>query len=330
MTRRPLRLVASRLLASGLIAALLGGCGSRPNAAVATSATRSPAVAAETSDLLARATDAMDNARYEEAFALLRQAITAGRRDEQTLYDGACAAARAGQKDQALAWLGLVVNEGTFDDPAHLRHDDDLASLRGDPRFSALVERAAKRHHETVHREPITDEALHDELDELVAEDQAVRARAVASKFKDAAALEAMSRVDAKTTARMKVILEQKGWPGVAMVGTRGAHNAWLLVQHADEDLAFQRSALALLEQAVARKDASAADLAYLTDRVLVNEGKPQRYGTQFRSQDGVNVPQPMEDPAHVDALRAGVGLKPLAEHVKQMEQTYRAPAAVR
>ena len=61
--------------------------------------------------------------------------------------------------------------------------------------------------------------------------------------------------------------------------------------------------------------------LAYLIDRLLVAEGKPQRYGTQFHVVDGKLVPHPIEDEASVDLLRAFAGLPSLAEYKKAMQQ---------
>jgi hypothetical protein len=74
---------------------------------------------------------------------------------------------------------------------------------------------------------------------------------------------------------------------------------------------------------AVENKEASASHMAYLTDRVLVADGKPQRYGTQFHSVDGKLQPRPTEDPANLDARRKSVGLPPMAEYVKQMQSMY-------
>jgi hypothetical protein len=65
------------------------------------------------------------------------------------------------------------------------------------------------------------------------------------------------------------------------------------------------------------------ANLAYLTDRVLVAQKKPQRYGTQARPEGGKMVPFPIEDEAKVDERRAELGLAPLADYLKQMESFY-------
>jgi len=120
-----------------------------------------------------------------------------------------------------------------------------------------------------------------------------------------------------------KGVVEKKGWPGQTTVGFDGEDAAWLLTQNADPDPAFQKQALKLLEEAVKRKDARPVHVAYLTDRVLAGEGKKQPYGTQFMLKDGKMDPRPIEDEANVDKRRAEVGLVPLAEYRKQLEQIY-------
>ena len=104
------------------------------------------------------------------------------------------------------------------------------------------------------------------------------------------------------------------------MVGDDGAQAAWLLVQHADGDVAFQRRCLSLMEALVDTGAVFAGNVAYLTDRVLVNEGKPQIYATQFRTVDGKSEPLPMIEPDRVDQRRATMGLQPLNEYRKLME----------
>ncbi len=162
----------------------------------------------------------------------------------------------------------------------------------------------------------------------MVSADQDARKAAIASKFEDKKAIEAMQAIDRKNTTRLKAIVEEKGWPGKSLVGEDGAHEAWLLVQHADLDRPFQKKCLDLLKEAVAKEEAKGSDLAYLTDRVLVAEGKKQRYGTQFVGQGDAMKPSPIEDEANVDQRRKEVGLGTMAEYRERLRQVYRADPA--
>jgi hypothetical protein len=135
---------------------------------------------------------------------------------------------------------------------------------------------------------------------------------------------ERVRAVDAANLAWFRnVVTSLDGWPGQSLVGADGAHAAWLLAQHADRDPAFQRKCLELMAHAVELGEASRAELAYLTDRVLLAEGQPQEYGTQMTAdQDGWR-PRRLRDAGHVDERRAGMSLGTLAEYVADMERAY-------
>jgi hypothetical protein len=133
-----------------------------------------------------------------------------------------------------------------------------------------------------------------------------------------------LQEIDRKNSARMKEIVDKYGWPGKSLVGKDGANTAWLLVQHADGDRDFQRKCLDLMKAALAKGEVSGQDVAYLTDRVLVGEHKKQLYGTQSTITNGKVKFQPIEDEANVDKRRAEVGLPPLAEYRKLIEQMYK------
>jgi hypothetical protein len=181
-------------------------------------------------------------------------------------------------------------------------------------------------------KEKVKDEELRQELLRRMQEDQDARkafleelrqakgADADPAKKLEGPAAKRLREIDRRNTARLKEILDRHGWPGKTLVGTQAAHAAWLLVQHADHDLPFQKRCLALLAEAVTRGEAVAQDLAYLTDRVRVAEKKEQVYGTQLRQEGGTFKPQPIEDEANVDRRRRQVGLPPLAEYLKLSE----------
>jgi Family of unknown function (DUF6624) len=125
------------------------------------------------------------------------------------------------------------------------------------------------------------------------------------------------ARIEVANTDRLRAIIAEHRWPGRVLVGDEGAEAAWLIAQHADRQLDFQREALALLERAVHDGDAPASHLAYLTDRVRMNEGRPQLFGTQVADiTNRVASPWPIEDEEHVDQRRANAGLESLADYL--------------
>ncbi len=55
--------------------------------------------------------------------------------------------------------------------------------------------------------------------------------------------LSAVQKIDSENLSWIKHTVEQQGWPTNSLVGSDGANAAWLLVQHADEDVKFSASA---------------------------------------------------------------------------------------
>ena len=134
----------------------------------------------------------------------------------------------------------------------------------------------------------------------------------------------AWERVDVTNTDRLKEIVARHGWPGRSLVGDEGAEHACLLAERADRQLDFQRRALELLRAAVEAGEATPQQLAQLTDRVRVNEGLPQRYGTQIhRVADGAPVPFAVEEPERLDERRASAGLEPWAEFAGRFDDGF-------
>ena len=124
------------------------------------------------------------------------------------------------------------------------------------------------------------------------------------------------STVDRKHTARIKELVTQIGWPTVSKVGPEASSAAWLLVQHADHDVDFQKECLILMKS-TPEGEVEKRDIAYLEDRVRVNSNNPQLYGTQFVEVSSTFVPREIECPEKVDERRLSMGLGTLQEGIE-------------
>ena len=82
---------------------------------------------------------------------------------------------------------------------------------------------------------------------------------------------------------------------------------------------------IGLFRDAVAKGYIQMNDLVTMEDRMLMNDGKPQKYGTQAYSlvEDSKTVIYiwPVEDPDKLDALRKSVGLMPIGEYLEIVKQ---------
>lgn len=130
-----------------------------------------------------------------------------------------------------------------------------------------------------------------------------------------------LAKSDILRSRRMKRIVNQYGWPTKKLVGKRASRSAWLLVQHADSDVKFQEDCLKLIKEARRDDKDTKMQIAFLTDRVLVNKGKPQIYGTQFYAdKDGKIIPRPIIDLLHLDDRRKIMGLGSFKEYKIKIE----------
>lgn len=121
----------------------------------------------------------------------------------------------------------------------------------------------------------------------------------------------------------VKKILDTYGFPGYDLVGKESSTNYWLLVQHSDFDLPFQKRALKLMEIQVNNNNASGNNYAYLIDRININEGKKQIYGTQIQMTNDGYQPKPVIDSLNVDVRRKKVGLMNLSDYLTKANEAF-------
>lgn len=192
----------------------------------------------------------------------------------------------------------------------YLSQDDTLHFDRAFPRLTEAFDQAS---------DPET-YALKQELLAMRDRDQGIRLLLLEARKKygsDAPATKRvharMKRIDAENARRIRQIIDRYGWPGKDDIGEEANETLFLCIQHVDE-LEVQEKYLPLLKHAVDKGNAEGWHYAFLTDRIRMNSGRKQVYGTQtiVDSNGELDYVVPLEDPDNVDSLRRSVGLEPM------------------
>jgi len=123
----------------------------------------------------------------------------------------------------------------------------------------------------------------------------------------------------------LEEVLNKYGYPGFDLVGKEGEKNYWVMAQHCDFDPTFQERVLEKLKQQVKIGNADGRNFGLLTDRVNLNSGKKQIFGTQvtYIRETGQAIPKPLKDSLSVNERRASVGLEPIEEYLNRMTESH-------
>ena len=171
-------------------------------------------------------------------------------------------------------------------------------------------------------------------LEEVYDKDQAARAwtSGMASLSADeiVAYSTEMALTDSLNQATVFGILDKEGWP--ARLSDKANQAIWLVIDHSD--LAARSKYLDLVKAEAEEGVLDKSDFAVLNDRVLMEEGKPQVYGTQIKMAAefvGEELTMqlylwPVENPAALDSLRSSVGLSPIEEYLASSGATFGQP----
>jgi hypothetical protein len=168
-------------------------------------------------------------------------------------------------------------------------------------------------------------EALHKSDQELRQEHQKLLSEARTKGVKLDKQIEAdiwkrIGEQDKVNQRRVAEIVDAYGWPGKTDVGSQAATGVFLVVQHAEA--AFQQRYLDLMRKAAMSGEASKQNFALPEDRLLLRTGKPQRYGSQVNTKDGVTL-LPVEDEANLDARRNEMELPPVCTYLAYFVKAY-------
>jgi hypothetical protein len=132
--------------------------------------------------------------------------------------------------------------------------------------------------------------------------------------------------IDEPNTKRITEIFDQIGFPNTAKVGKEGLQAFMTLLQHAPTDELRVRS-LKPISKAFKNKEIPPMAYANFVDRLRLHQGKKQLYGSGFELTDGKLVMNPTEDVKNLEKRRARIGLPPMAEYIKGLEEMYHLKA---
>jgi hypothetical protein len=253
---------------------------------------------------------------YAKAFR-----INQGNSHPVNRYNAACAWSRAGIKDSAFLNLERIVTRDHYYRYNQIINDTDLVSLHTDRRWEPLINKIKQN---KAAKESKFDKKLMSILDSMSTQDQRVRKQMTGLKSRDSLGY-LMNRTDSLNYFLLTEIFQKHGYPNYDLVGEKGSSDFWLLVQHQDRHPQFQEAVLAKMKVEVDRGKADATDYAYLVDRVKVNTGQLQVYGTQMRhNADSTSFePKPVVEPEKLNERRKSVNLSTIEDYVESMNSVY-------
>ncbi len=132
-----------------------------------------------------------------------------------------------------------------------------------------------------------------------------------------------MKAADNENLSYVSSLIDKYGWISYDNIGVEGSNTIFMVIQHADS--ATQEKYLPVMREAVKKGKALTNQLAMLEDRVLVNRGSKQIYGTQLYWDKLTKKWKlsPIQNEEEVDKRRAEVGLQPIKDYLKYFSVDY-------
>ncbi|WP_304236556.1 DUF6624 domain-containing protein [Jiulongibacter sediminis] len=259
--------------------------------------------------------------QYEKAFQISQDVPLRDR------YNASCIYALANNKDKAFHHLFIIGNELKWTDHDHLISDTDLTSLHDDPRWEKLSSLIIQNKKE---EEAHFDQEMVAVLDQIYVDDQSTRnkIRSTEEKFgRESTEMDLLwqdiLKKDSINLMKVSGILNDKGWPDKNLIGERGTSTLFLVIQHANQST--QEKYLPLIQKATEDKNLPKRQYAMFYDRLLLNRGERQIYGTQLAMSKESKSPYvlPLESPENVDQRRVEMGLNTMQENLNRWNLTW-------
>jgi hypothetical protein len=94
-----------------------------------------------------------------------------------------------------------------------------------------------------------------------------------------------MQRVDSLNFGKIEQIFSKYGYPGKTLVGSPSNEVAWNIIQHSPQINKY----ISLIEKAANKKELPYPLYCKMLDRLLMEDGKEQIYGTQVHGLNKIN-----------------------------------------
>ena len=223
-------------------------------------------------------------------------------------------------------WIAQSHMNGSTQDQgygsAESSNDELIIGVRYDDEFVPVYPTPITRY---------TIDEIRAELESMYDQDQRLVQSSLGQHPTDELTASQVRAIDHAHAQRLEEMVDHIGWPTRDLVGLKATQAAYMVIQHAGDDIEFQNRCLALMVDLVEEGELPASYVALLTDRIRVFQDKPQVFGTQMkmaRNELGMLVPTPtvpIEDMKHLDNRRKLMGMPPHREFVSAIAIAYEA-----
>ena len=248
-------------------------------------------------------------------------------------YNAACCWARAKKPDSAFRFLQLLIARVNYADYEKVYYEPAFKKLKRDKRWQPMIKKIKLNRDSVDAALAKINKPLIFTLDSMVNKDQFWRglSRRRSNGETKADSIDVytiglnMRIADSMNYGLVRKIFFRFGYPGFDIVGSKGSGNFWLFVQHQDRHPEFQDSVLTAMKAQCEKNNASWTNYAYLLDRVKVNTGEKQIYGTQMQlnKEETSFEPKPFTEPEKLNERRKSVGLNTIEEYTQTMNSRY-------
>ncbi len=264
-----------------------------------------------------------NNGDLEKAINAYKIDFNKNKSNAKNTYNLACAYALTYQIDSAYYYLKISLKN---DARLWALADNDLLSLANDKRWVEIEKQQLKKFQ--AKNGTLKQPEYATQLLKLIQKDQALDYPLDMAKryymkngkiphwYYPIAAQK--KEIGATNFSKIEQLIAKYGWPKYSSVGELAADAPLIIINHLEgEEMRIKY--LPKIKEACLQKEGSCMEYAKIQDRILVNTGKLQIYGMQFRyNKERKLEPFPIKDPEYVDQKRKAIGLVPLKQYLKR------------